>query len=104
MNLLIGVGIALQCNATSTINPIHASGHHIDKNNVSTTCAWANCPLMPMYGPLARLIPNIDTILRENIISFLQTERMTPVPSLQVAVKPTPFGLNITFVQSKLYT
>ena len=37
MKVLIGVGIALQCLATSTINIIHASGHHIDKDNVSAT-------------------------------------------------------------------
>ena len=33
-----------------------------------------------MYGPLARLIPIIDTIFRENavaVISFLQTVRVT---------------------------
>ena len=77
MKVLIGVGIALQCLATSTINIIHASGHHIDEDNVSATCLGR--PLVSMYGPLARLIPNIDTIMRDNTsgeISLLQTARV----------------------------
>ena len=65
MNVLIGVGIALQCLATSAINPIHASGHHIDENNVSATCLGQ---LSLIYRPLARLIPIIDTNLRENTV------------------------------------
>ena len=65
MNVLIGVGIALQYLATSTINLTHTSG----PTSTKTMClqpAWANCSLMSMYGPLARLIPIIDTKLREN--------------------------------------
>ena len=58
---------------------------------------------MLMYGPLARLIPIIDTIMREyNVggISLLQTARMASPQSAGHGRtgKPTPFDLDIAFI------